>query len=164
LPRLILEPVAIQGPRNAMPSLHMSWTLLAWWYSRGLSWSERLVAGAFLAWTVAATLGTGEHWVADLIVAFPFALMIQALCSREVAWRDTRRLAALAVGVAGTAGWFIALRYGTTVFWFSPFIPWMLSLGTIALVCWRQNRLARAADLSAAVASGLAFPAPGAKA
>ncbi|HMD31680.1 MAG TPA: phosphatase PAP2 family protein, partial [Candidatus Acidoferrales bacterium] len=64
LPRLVLEPVAIEGPRNAMPSLHLGWTLLAWWYSKGLSWIERAVAFAFLAFTAFATLGTGEHWFA----------------------------------------------------------------------------------------------------
>src|SRR5262249_18723518 len=72
LHRLFLEPVAITGPRNAIPSLHMTWTLLAWWYSRGLSKLERTIALAFVVFTVTATLGTGEHWFVDLIVAFPF--------------------------------------------------------------------------------------------
>src|SRR5216684_4913681 len=35
--RIIAEPVAIPGPPNAIPSLHMAWVLLVWWYSRGLS-------------------------------------------------------------------------------------------------------------------------------
>ena len=35
--RLFLEPVALMGLRNAIPSLHMGWTLMSWWYSRGLS-------------------------------------------------------------------------------------------------------------------------------
>jgi len=29
--RVYLEPAAIEGPHNANPSLHMDWTLLAWW-------------------------------------------------------------------------------------------------------------------------------------
>src|SRR6185437_16116653 len=78
---LLLEPLATTGPRNAMPSLHMAWVLLAWWYSRGLSRIERGIAFAFLALTAFATLGTGEHWFADLIVAFPFAVMVQAICA-----------------------------------------------------------------------------------
>ena len=149
LQRLLLDPVAIQGPRNAMPSLHMSWTLLAWWYSRGLSWTERIVAFAFLAWTVVATLGTGEHYVADLIVAFPFSLMIQTLCLRDVRWRDSSRWIAFVAGASATVAWLIALRYAVQVFWYSPLIPWMLSAVTVAFVCWRQNLLARAGDVTA---------------
>src|ERR1700722_9544661 len=42
--RLLLEPIPLAGPRNAIPSLHMAWVLLAWWYSRGLSVSERAIA------------------------------------------------------------------------------------------------------------------------
>jgi hypothetical protein len=145
LPRLVLEPVAIPGPRNAMPSLHLAWTLLAWWYSKGLSWIERAVAFAFLAWTVMATLGTGEHWFADLIVAFPFALAIQAVCASDVSWKDATRQTALALGLGGTACWLIALRYAPKLFWMSPLVPWTLSAATIALVSWRQMGLDRAA-------------------
>lgn len=146
LSRLFLEPVAIQGPRNAMPSLHLVWTLLAWWYSRGLSWLERLIAFAFLALTAFATLGTGEHWFADLIVAFPFALMLQALCAWTVSWKDARRLAALCLGLVGTLLWLIALRYGARLFWTSPIVPWALSAATVALTAIRQAKLDQAAD------------------
>jgi len=33
--RLLLEPILVAGYRNAMPSLHIAWVLLAWWFSRG---------------------------------------------------------------------------------------------------------------------------------
>ena len=48
VPRIILESVAIGGARNAMPSLHMAWVLLAWWYSKGLSWLERGIVLLFV--------------------------------------------------------------------------------------------------------------------
>lgn len=35
--RLLVEPIPVEGLRNCMPSLHMGWVLLAWWYSRGLA-------------------------------------------------------------------------------------------------------------------------------
>jgi hypothetical protein len=145
LPRLILEPVTVVGPRNAMPSLHMTWTLLAWWYSRGLSWWERAIAFAFLAFTVVATLGTGEHYFADLVVAFPFALMIQALCAYSLRWKDARRLTPFSFGLLVTLGWFIALRYSPEIFWTSIPVPWALAAGTIALSSLRQAELDRAA-------------------
>jgi hypothetical protein len=139
--RLALAPAVFSGWRNAMPSLHLAWTLLAWWYSKGLSWIERLVAFAFLAMTVLATLGTGEHWFVDLIVAFPYALMIQAICAYHVPWKDPVRKTALALGLGGTLGWMAMLRYGTDLFWTSLIVPWALSAATIALVSLRQAKL-----------------------
>jgi PAP2 superfamily len=141
VPRLILEPIAIDGPRNAIPSLHLTWVLLAWWYSRGLSWIERLIALIFLVLTVFATLGTGEHWFVDLVVAVPFALFIQALSAYRISWRDTRRWSALAFGLLCTLGWFFMLRYAAQFFWTSPIVPWGLLAATIALTTIRQLKL-----------------------
>ncbi|HKV05691.1 MAG TPA: phosphatase PAP2 family protein [Candidatus Acidoferrales bacterium] len=145
-PRLLLEPMAIVGARNAIPSLHMAWVLLAWWYSRGLSWLERLIAFCFLAFTVFATLGTGEHWFVDLIVAFPFALMIQAACAYPISWRDSKRLAAFFFGLVVTLAWLITLRYGASLFWTSPVVPWALAAATVVLTSLRQAKLDHAAD------------------
>jgi len=146
LPRLFLEPVAFPGPRNAMPSLHLAWTLLAWWYSRGLSRVGRFVAFAFLALTAFATMGTGEHWFVDLVVAFPFALMIQSLCAYQVSWKDSRRAAAVLAGLAVTLAWLATLRYGSKIFWVSPIVPWALSAATIAFACILQAKLDHATD------------------
>jgi len=145
LPRVILEPVAIHGERNAMPSLHLAWTLLAWWYSRGLSRLERVVAFAFLALTAFATLGTGEHWFVDLVVAFPFALLIHSLCAYQLSWKDSRRLLAIFLGLAVTLSWLATLRYGAKLFWISPIVPWGLTAMTIALAYICQTKLDRAA-------------------
>jgi hypothetical protein len=141
LPRLFLEPVAFQGSRNAMPSLHLAWTLLAWWYSRELSWVERFVAFAFLALTAFATLGTGEHWFIDLVVAFPFALLMYSLCAYQVSWKDARRITAILAGLGATLAWLAMLRYGTKLFWVSPIVPWALSAATIAFACIWQAKL-----------------------
>src|SRR5262245_11253392 len=32
-----LQPISLEGPRNAIPSLHMTWVLLAWWCSEKTS-------------------------------------------------------------------------------------------------------------------------------
>jgi hypothetical protein len=157
--RLALGSVAIPGRRNAMPSLHLTWTLLPWWYSKGLSWIERLVAFAFLALNVVATLGTGEHWFADLIVAFPYALMIQAICAYHVPWKDPVRKTALFLGLGATLGWMAMLRYATELFWMSPIVPWSLSAGTIALVLLRQAKLDNVANLGKLTAAVHSAPA-----
>jgi len=141
LPRLRLESVPIPGARNAIPSLHLAWTLLAWWYSKGLSWVERVVALLFLVLTAFATLGTGEHWFVDLVVAFPFALMIQAACAYRLSWKEPTRITAFFLGLGGTLVWLNALRYGTKLFWTSPIVPWALVVATIALVILRQAKL-----------------------
>lgn len=144
---VMLEPVQIAGARNGVPSLHLAWTLLAWWYSRGLSRTERSIAFLFLSLTAFATLGTGEHWLGDLVVAFPFALMVRAICSYELPVRDARRHTAFLFGLLATIAWLVLLRYCTRLFWTSPLVPWSLIAGTIALTCIRQRTLARAEDL-----------------
>jgi hypothetical protein len=141
LPRLAMEAVPIVGARNALPSLHLAWTLLAWWYSKGLSWIERGIALVFLTLTVCGTLGTGEHWFVDLVVAFPFALMIQGLCAYGVPWKNETRISAIAFGLGGTLAWFALLRYATKMFWTSPLVPWGLVAATVALVVLRQMKL-----------------------
>ena len=131
--RLFLEPVAIPGLRNAIPSLHMGWTLMSLWYSRGLSPWERGLAMLFVAFTVIATMGTGEHYLIDLVVAFPFVLFLQAACATALKWNDARRWAPFAFGLAAVLVWLWALRYTPHVFWYSAAIPWILCALTIGV-------------------------------
>src|SRR3569833_698853 len=77
--QLVPTLVALPGPRNAIPSLHMNRVLRAWWNSRGLHWIWRAIVLYFVVFTVFATLGTGEHYLVDLIVAYPFALLLESL-------------------------------------------------------------------------------------
>jgi hypothetical protein len=139
--RLLVEPVPIQGAPNAIPSLHMAWVLLAWWYSRGLSRGERTIAFTFTLFTVLATLGTGEHYVVDLVVALPFALLMESLCSWAVSWKDRLRLATSVAGLLSILGWFALLRYATHLFWVSFFVPWLLCAGTVALCFVLERKL-----------------------
>jgi hypothetical protein len=131
--RLFLEPVAIPGLRNAIPSLHMGWTLMSLWYSRGLSVWERGLAIFFVFFTVIATMGTGEHYLIDLVVAFPFVLFLQAACATAVEWSDSRRWAPFVFGLATVLVWFWALRYAPHLFWYSAAIPWILCAVTIGV-------------------------------
>ena len=145
--RVILEPIVISGARNAIPSLHMAWVLLAWWYSRGLSWVERSIALAFLIFTIFATLGTGEHWFVDLLVAFPFALFIESVCAYSIPWSNSQRMGAIFFGLGATLSWLLLLRFTPKLFWASPLVPWALSLATVALTGVRQASLDKALDL-----------------
>jgi PAP2 superfamily protein len=144
--RLVAEPIVILAPRNAIPSLHMAWVLLAWWYSRGLSWWSRGIVLAFIVFTVLSTLGTGEHYFIDLIVAFPFTLMIRALCTFSLPWKSRRRIEGLLAGLAGTLVWFALLRFGLKFFWASPAIPWAFVAATVVFFSIQIHRLEVADD------------------
>ena len=55
--------------RNCIPSLHMTWALLGPAY---IAPRWRWLAIAYAVLTAAATLGTGEHYVIDLIISVPY--------------------------------------------------------------------------------------------
>jgi hypothetical protein len=128
------------GARNAMPSMHMTWALLVWWSAWELSPLARIIATGFAALTFFATLGFGEHYLVDLIVAVPFALLIEAICafSRE-------RNAALGTGAVGlglTLGWLLMLR-STMVAHLPTWVCWAMVVGTIAITVPIQFALRR---------------------
>jgi PAP2 superfamily len=133
--RLALEPIVVAGPRNAIPSLHAAWIFLVFWFCRRLSVAERIAAGFFVFFTLCGTLGTGEHYFIDLVVAAPFSVLIlavtQGLCRK---WKQAY-WAPLLGGLGLTLAWFGLLRYATPVFRVSPVIPWA-ACGATVLGCW----------------------------
>jgi hypothetical protein len=138
---VVLHPVSIIGNRNAFPSLHMAWALLAWWYGKGLLTLTRSLLAMFLAGTVLATLGLGEHYFIDLVAAFPFSLMMYAACAGGIPPRDRRRFVILSWGLLWLVVWMGLLRFGVGVMWMSPLIPWTLIVCTIlSCIVW-QTRL-----------------------
>ena len=144
--RLLVEPIAVAGLRNCMPSLHLGWVLLAWWYSRGLSVWERGIAMTFAVFTVFATMGTGEHYLIDLVVAFPFAVFLRGLCTFGLRWNSRARVAAVLYGLSLTLGWIEALHYALKFFWISPVLPWTCCILTLASAILVNRRLEAATD------------------
>jgi PAP2 superfamily protein len=142
--RLLCEPLEIKGVQNAIPSLHMTWVLLAWWYSRGLSRWERTIALAFVIFTVFATMGTGEHYFVDLVVAYPFSVMIQSLCALPLRWMARERVTGILYGLLLALAWLLALGHATKFFWISPVIPWACCAVTVgsSIVLHRRLELA----------------------
>jgi hypothetical protein len=137
-------PVLLKGARNAIPSLHMAWVLLVWWNSKGLARWVRAIAMVFVVLTVMATLGTGEHYFIDLVVAFPFSLMVQALCSYSLPFRSGPRRNAFLFGTFVTLIWLALLSFSTKIFWSSPVVPWAMIVATVAPSILFWNRLASA--------------------
>jgi hypothetical protein len=117
LKQLPLERLPVAGARNAFPSLHLGWALLALWYSECLSRRTRLAMAIFFVGTVFATLGLGEHYFVDLVAAFPFALMLYAACALNVPISTPRRISALVGGLAMMMAWVFVLCSGAALVW-----------------------------------------------
>jgi hypothetical protein len=146
---LLREPITVKGVHNAIPSLHMAWVLLAWWYSRGLSLWERGIALTFAIFTAFATLGTGEHYFIDLVVAYPFSVMIQSLCAFRLGWMERERATGMACGLLVTLAWLVALGHAPNIFWLSPVIPWVCCLATVGSAILLHRKLEAAAEIAA---------------
>ena len=131
--RLLLEPVAIPGVRNTMPSLHAAWIYLVFWYARSLSRVEKIIAGVLVFFTLCATLGIGEHYIIDLVVAVPFTVFILALVNLIVSRGRSVFLLPLSVGLLSTLAWFAALRFAPGFFWISAVIPWLACFFSLLL-------------------------------
>ena len=125
---LAVPPAVPDVPRNCMPSLHTTWVLLLWWHARPLARWARALAGTYLVFTLLATLGYGVHYACDLLVAFPFALAIQA------AWTpgaSSVRRWAVGGGAALTLFWLLLLLLGWRLLAASPVL---LAVGTVLTV------------------------------
>jgi hypothetical protein len=108
-------------PRNCMPSLHLTWVLLVYW--RMGDPRRRILAGVFVAFTVLATIGSGEHYVVDLIVAVAFASAIR--------WAFERQLLKASAATVLTLIWICYFRFGFEAFPPHPAGVWVASAITI---------------------------------
>jgi len=120
-----LRPVQLNPsfPRNAMPSLHVAWALLVCGIWRRSRW--RWLALVYLALTVLATLAGGEHYLVDLVAAFPFALALWALCCLQ-GWNPPRVLGIVG-SVLGLLLWVGMIRFFPGLLASSVILPWLLS-------------------------------------
>ena len=118
----------------------------------------------FVIFTVFATLGSGEHYFIDLVVAFPFALFVYGLTALHIAWSEPPRRMAVLLGLGMTVVWIELLRFSVKVFWISPVIPWMACIATVVASIVFQRRLAlfseEASDNQRAAANAITATAP----
>lgn len=128
------------APRNAMPSLHMASVVLAYWHARPHGRWAQLAALVFLVGTFLATMGLGEHYLVDLIVAMPFTLALHALCTPI---RHPSRWQAVGVSLLLVVGWYLLLFFGTELLLRSLWLTWTISGTTTGLVLWLEWRLYR---------------------
>ncbi len=118
--------------RNAMPSLHTTWALLLatqlffFHPSRLLGWG----AVVYAALVVMATLGTGAHYFVDIVVALPLTLLVQALASFSLPWKD--RWIPAAAGALLVTKWLLLLCFEQGFFTFTT--AWGM-IAVTALIC-----------------------------
>ena len=130
-----LHMVAVgEAARNAIPSMHLACALMILWACRPLALWVRLAAAAFLALTILATLGFGEHYVVDLVAAVPYALALLAISGAS----HPRRRLAMAMGIGLTLGWVALLRFGVPLFESTTF-TWLASLATLVVCALAQR-------------------------
>jgi hypothetical protein len=125
--------------RNCVPSMHMTWALLLYHRARHGHAALRAFATFWLTFTVLATLGKGEHYVVDLVVAFPFLLVLETSRSPSVA---------LVTGAVTLFTWLGALRFAAPLLAANPRATLAAEIATV-VVCgtltWRINATARIA-------------------
>jgi hypothetical protein len=119
---------------NAIPSLHTAWALLIFWRTRSSRLAIRAAAAAFLFLTLLATLGLGEHYLIDLVVAVPYTVAMRAACMTKAEW-TRQRVAVLACNGALVALWLTLLRLGVLT-GIPVWCAWSTSLGTVACALW----------------------------
>ncbi len=84
--------IALGGPANCVPSVHASTALLilcfAWRWR-----AARALGLAYLVLIVIATLGSGQHYLFDLIVAVPYTALVLRLGKIERVWMPSHEKA-----------------------------------------------------------------------
>ncbi len=98
-PQRLVDVTAIEDPRNCMPSLHVAWALLIYWHARTLGTPARAAGALWLGSTILATLAMGQHYFIDLVVAMPFAALIDALAGAAPHRTSARRQLMVTTGV-----------------------------------------------------------------
>jgi predicted membrane-bound spermidine synthase len=128
--------------RNGFPSMHMGACLMLVFNARYQK-SRILNLLMYLATilTVLATLGTGEHYLIDLIVSFPFIVAIQSYCTRiSLAGRKVQ-LQAIWTGISIWLIWVLLVRYGLILFQVIPGFTWVVSALTIFASLYAYRRI-----------------------
>jgi hypothetical protein len=85
---------------------------------------------ALLLLTILATLGSGEHYLADLIVAPPLVLTVQAFCSSPILCASAGRFS---LGAVLTLAWLVSFRTGLALEIPSGAAVWSLAVVSSAL-------------------------------
>jgi hypothetical protein len=98
------------APRNGVPSLHLSWALILFFGSLRENRAIRAMFALSLLGTILATMGLGEHYLTDLIVAVPLACAVASLRFDSGHGAVYMLFQAFGLG-ACTVAWMVVLRF-----------------------------------------------------
>jgi predicted membrane-bound spermidine synthase len=127
--------------RNCVPSLHTSWALMLFWHARPQNVIVRNFGAAFLVLTLMATVGLGWHYLIDLVVAFPFSLMIRSAFRTKVAWSHPFKNQAFLFGAGCTLLWLVLIRVGAPMFHAAPAVSFLFSALSVFGALFLEERL-----------------------
>jgi hypothetical protein len=90
---LVPQMLSISAAPNGVPSVHMSSALLILWFLMPWPWG-RAIGGIYLGLMILSTLGSGQHYLFDLLCAVPYAALIiwivRVLDARSLAVKASR--------------------------------------------------------------------------
>ncbi|MEU8509561.1 phosphatase PAP2 family protein [Streptomyces brevispora] len=98
-------------PRNCMPSLHTAWATAIFIHSRKGPRILQLAGAFWLIATLAATLGFGYHYGADIIAGVVFTLTIEAALRSLARGWDRSGIQLVAYGATVFAALLLSYRY-----------------------------------------------------
>ena len=106
----LATPNGVFAPRNAFPSFHLTWALVALLLAWRFGWPARIGFGVYALLIGTATLALGEHYLIDLVAALPVLAAITAVCIEHVSWRSPARRRALIGGIVLYLAWAALLQ------------------------------------------------------
>ena len=110
---------------NTTPSGHFAWALMMFWFATKYATKPvRIAAGLYAVVMVLATLGTGEHYIIDLVLSVPFAAGILALVYKQ--WKYA------AIAMIAVVAWCYSLQNGLVLV-LPPIVAWILVGATVAV-------------------------------
>ena len=138
IPAVASIPHVIQGPphyaRNAMPSLHLSWILCAYFSVCRLKKIYNYIGICLVFAVLISAFAVGKHWMTDFVVALPFTAMCLGITSggAEQKWRWL----ALILGGSSCFGLMSLYKYNIVWVMQHQFI-YLLLIFLIDVLAWR---------------------------
>lgn len=139
------QPVVFAVPRNGMPSMHFGWVFAACivWWQTVRHWLPRTLILLATVGVGMATIGLGEHYLIDLVVAVPFVIASMALVTTSVPWASPAKRGVVLAGYGAWLVWVLSMRFAMPVLQEQRWIAFLLLLATVAVVVqqirWRNR-------------------------
>ncbi len=141
----LVPSVVVPAARNGMPSLHTAWVVLLFIRARCQGTGAMVCFGVLMVGTIIATLGQGEHYLLDLVVAVPMAVGVSFWNIADVRWSEWLVGGGL---VLASLGWVIFLPATLVLLYTYGWLLMTLSVLTVTgplfvrwrVVCRRRQR------------------------